>query len=128
MTNKKSLSKNLFFLMLFALFSAQILFLEAEIVFAQTTCGPALGIACNPVDNASDFYDVIVIAIRYLLSLIALITLLYIVISGIKYLTSFGNEEKMRSAKEGLASAIFGLALALMAYAILEVIVGILNG
>ncbi|MDP2788552.1 MAG: hypothetical protein Q8O46_00660 [bacterium] len=90
-------------------------------------CGPQIGVLCNPVNNASDFYDVIVIAIRYILSLIALITLLFIVISGIKYLTSFGNEEKMRSAKDGLTSAIFGLALALMAYAILEVIIKILS-
>lgn len=90
-------------------------------------CGPESGVLCNPVDNASNFYDVIFIAIRYLLSLIALITLLFIVISGIKYLTSFGNEEKMRSAKGGLASAVFGLVLVLMAYAILEVIIKILS-
>ncbi len=90
-------------------------------------CGPEIGVLCNPVDNASDFYDVIVIAIKYLLSLIALITLLFIVISGIKYLTSFGNEEKMRSAKDGLASAVFGLILVLAAYAILEVIIKVLS-
>lgn len=90
-------------------------------------CGTALGLFCNPVDNASDFYDAIVIAIKYLLSFIALVTLFFIVISGIKYLTSFGNEEKIKSAKDGFTSAIFGLVLALMAYAILEVIVKVLN-
>jgi len=94
---------------------------------AIAPCGPEIGVLCNPVDNASDFYDVIVIAIRYLLSLIALITLLFIVISGIKYLTSFGNEEKMRSAKEGLSSAVFGLVLVLMAFVILEAIIKILS-
>jgi hypothetical protein len=90
-------------------------------------CGPEIGVLCNPVDNASDFYDVVVIAIKYLLSLIALITLLFIVISGIKYLTSFGNEEKMKSAKSGLFSAVSGLVLVLMAYVMLEAIIKILS-
>ena len=122
MTNKKLFSKNLILLLFFA-----FLFLEAGTVCAQ--CGPALGIPCNPLDGTvSSIPDAIIVVIKYLLSIIGIITLIFIVISGIKYVTSAGNEEKIKSAKDALYSSCLGLALALMAFVILEVIVGILNG
>ncbi len=121
---KKIFNKNLLFSLFFTFFLTQILF--QGIAYAQ--CGPALGIPCNPLSGTvSTIPDGIVIVIKYLLSLIGIVTLTFIVISGIKYTTSAGNEEKMKSAKESLYSSAFGLALALMAYTILEVIVGILN-
>ena len=119
---KELLNKSL----LFSLFSILIVFLGAGIAYAQ--CGPTVGIPCNPLSGTvSTIPDGIVIVIKYLLSLIGIVTLTFIVISGIKYITSAGNEEKMKSAKESLNSSAFGLALALMAYTILEVIMGILN-
>ena len=118
---KKLFNKNLFFLLLAVLFLVQ-----AGTVYAQ--CGPAVGIPCNPLDGTvSSIPDIIIIVIRYLLFIIGIITLIFIVISGIKYVASAGNEEKMKSAKDALYSSAFGLALALMAYTILDVIVGILN-
>ncbi|MCK4592616.1 hypothetical protein KAT63_04235 [Candidatus Parcubacteria bacterium] len=119
---KKLFNKNLLLLLFFVL-----VFLEAGIVCAQ--CGPSVGIPCNPLDGTvSSFRDAIIIIIKYLLSIIGIITLTFIVISGIKYIASSGNEEKMKSAKDALNSSIFGLALAILSYVILEVIVGILNG
>lgn len=119
---KKLFSKNLFFLLFSVLF-----LIQAGIVCAQ--CGPALGIPCNPLDGTvSSIPDAIIVVIKYLLSIIGIVTLIFIVISGIKYVTSAGNEEKIKSAKDALYSSCLGLALALMAYVILEVIVGILNG
>lgn len=118
----ESFNKNLSFLFFFAL-----LLLGAETVYAQ--CGPAIGIPCNPLDGTvSSIPDAIIVVIRYLLSIIGIISLIFIVISGIKYVTSAGDEEKIKSAKDALYSSCLGLALALMAYAILDVIVGILNG
>ncbi|MCK4891756.1 MAG: hypothetical protein KAS78_03755 [Candidatus Pacebacteria bacterium] len=125
---KKLFNKNLLFLLFFALFSAQIFIMNSSDVFAQVTCGPALGIPCNPLDGTvSSIPDTIIIVIRYLLFIIGIITLIFIVISGIKYIASTGNEEKMKSAKDSFHSSVFGLALALMAYVILKVIVDILN-
>ncbi|MCK5084877.1 MAG: hypothetical protein KAQ64_04450 [Candidatus Pacebacteria bacterium] len=123
---KKLFSKNVFFSLFFALFLVQILFLETGTVCAQ--CGPTVGIPCNPLDGTvSSFRDAIIVVIRYLLYIIGIITLTFIVISGIKYIISSGNEEKMKSAKDALFSSLFGLALALMSYVILEAIVDILN-
>ena len=122
MTNKKLSNKNLLFSLFLVLF-----LIQAGTVCAQ--CGPALGIPCNPLEGTvGTLSEAIIVIIRYLLSIIGIISLIFMVISGVKYVTSAGNEEKIKSAKDALWSSALGLALALMAYTILEVIVGILNG
>ena len=122
MIDKKLFSKNLFLLLSFA-----FLFLEAGIVCAQ--CGTAFGIPCNPLEGTvSSLSEGIVVVIKYLLFIIGIITLVFIIISGIKYMSSFGNEEKMKSAKDAFLSSATGLAIALMAFVILELIVMVLNG
>ena len=122
MISKKLFNQNLFFSLCFA-----FLFINAGIVCAQ--CGPSVGIPCNPISGTVDtFSEGIVVVIKYLLSIAGIITLTFMVISGIKYMVSFGNEEKMKSAKDALLSSATGLAIALLSYVILEAIVRILNG
>ncbi|MEA2098328.1 MAG: hypothetical protein U9P70_04640 [Patescibacteria group bacterium] len=119
---KKLFGKNLFLLLCFV-----FLFINAGIVCAQ--CGPAIGVACNPLNGTVDtLSEGVVVVIRYLLSIVGIISLIFIVISGVKYMTSVGNEEKMKSAKDAFLSSATGLAIAIMAFVILEAIVRILNG
>jgi len=109
-------------------FSAPLFFSLANIAHAAATCGPALGIFCNPlVGKVNSFVDAIIVAIQYLLGIIAIVSLLFLVIAGIKYMTSFGSEEKMTGAKRSFISAASGLVIAAIAYAILSVIYQILN-
>lgn len=100
--------------------------LQASMALAAATCGPALGIYCNATTTPS-LRDAILIIIKYLFSLIGIVCLIFIVIAGIKYTTSAGNEQKITSAKEAFSSAALGLVIALLAYGILDVIQGILN-
>jgi len=126
--DKKLFNKKLLRAPFLFLFSVQILLLSADIIYAQAVCGPALGIACNPVEGTiSSIPEAIIIIIRYLLFIIGLVAMFYIVIAGIKYTASFGEEDKMRSAKETFLSSATGLAIALAAYGILEIVVRILN-
>ncbi len=119
MKNNKSLG--------FLVFSLFFVFaLQAELAQAAATCGTALGIYCNATSN-KDLVSAIITVIRYLFSIIGIFSLLFMVIAGIKYMTAAGSEQKVTSAKESFTSAVFGLVIALMAYAILEVIHGILN-
>ena len=127
--NKKLFSKRIPSLLCFCLFSAQIFTMNVLSVYAQVTCGPAIGIPCNPIESkVSTLSDAVIVVTLYLLSLIGLISLLFIVLAGIKYMSSAGNEEKMKSAKDAFSSALLGLSVALMAYGILSVINYILNG
>lgn len=127
-SDKKLFNKKLLRASFLFLFSVQMLLLGADIIYAQAVCGPALGIACNPVEGTiSSIPEAIVIIIRYLLFIIGLVAMFYIVIAGIKYTASFGEEDKMKSAKETFLSSATGLAIALAAYGILEIVVFILN-
>jgi hypothetical protein len=126
--NKKLLNKKLLQALFLILFFIQMLLSEANIIYAQAICGPATGIVCNPAEGTiSSISDAIIIATRYLLFIIGFIAMLYIVFAGIKYIISFGEENKMREAKETFSSSATGLVIALAAYGILEIIVTILN-
>ena len=127
--NKKSFSKNILSALFFCLLSAQIFVANTVSVYAQAICGPNIGIPCNPLEGTiSNLSEAIIVVTLYLLSIIGLVALLFIVFAGIKYMTSAGDEEKMKSAKSAFYSAVLGLTVALMAYGILSVINSILNG
>jgi len=127
MNNKKSFSKKILFILSFCLLAVNFFTANNLVVHAQ--CGPAIGIPCNPLEGTiSNLSEAIIVVTLYLLSLIGLVALLFIVFAGIKYMSSSGNEEQIKSAKNTLYSAVLGLTVALMAYGILSVINSILNG
>jgi hypothetical protein len=103
-----------------------VFILQAQMAQAAATCGPQLGIYCNATLN-KDLVSAIITVIKYLFSIIGLFSLVFMVIAGIKYMTSAGSEQQITSAKDSFSSAVFGLVVALMAYGILDVIYGILN-
>jgi len=116
----KNISKICFFLL--PIFAS-----GARIANAQP-CGGGVGIFCNPVDSKiSTIPEALIVITLYLLSIIGIITLLFMVIAGIKYILSAGNEEKMKSAKDAFYYSGIGLAIAVLAYSILFLIHGILK-
>lgn len=112
---------------IFALSLLLVFMFQAELANAAATCGPALGIYCNTTTTPS-LRDAIIVVIKYLFSLIGIVCLIFMVIAGMKYVTSAGNEQRATSAKEAFTSSVMGLAIALLAYAILDIINTILNG
>lgn len=95
------------------------------------TCDPSAHLFCNPLNTGGDGIDTVadalIVVIQFLLSVIGVISLLFIIVSGIKYITSAGNEESIKSAKNTLTSSISGLILALLAYGIVEALEKILQ-
>ena len=132
--NKKSFSKNILSALSFCLLAANFFTADNLIVRVQAACGPDIGVFCNPFTEGpsgitiTTISEAIIVVTLYLLSIIGLVALLFIVFAGIKYMTSAGDEEKMKSAKNAFYSAVLGLTVALMAYGILSVINSILNG
>ena len=93
-----------------------------------SACDPNAWFFCNPLRG-----DIETLAeggeriIGYILGLIGSVFLLLIVISGAMYMTSAGSEEKIASSKKILTAAVIGLAIALLAYSLLLVIMGVLG-
>ncbi|MCF7845855.1 MAG: hypothetical protein K9L85_01325 [Candidatus Peribacteraceae bacterium] len=58
----------------------------------------------------------------------AALAVLFLIIGGYQYLTAIGNEEQIKSAHKTVTFALVGLLVALLAYAIIQIIVNIQFG
>ncbi|MBI2607228.1 MAG: hypothetical protein HYW51_00120 [Candidatus Doudnabacteria bacterium] len=61
------------------------------------------------------------------MGIIGVVALLMLIINGLRYITSFGNEEASTKAKEGVKWAVAGLVTALLAYVIIRAIASLLG-
>jgi len=66
--------------------------------------------------------EVITGAIKVLLAISTIASLLYIVFSGVKYTTSAGDPGKIKSAQSTLLYAVIGLIVSFMAWVILGLV------
>ena len=65
--------------------------------------------------------------IKWLLQIVILIAILMIIVSGIMYMISAGDQQKAETAKKALTYAILGLLVAGLAYAIVKTLVDVLS-
>jgi cell division protein FtsW (lipid II flippase) len=78
------------------------------------TGGECLGLPCgNSVSEITDRIDALVNAVIYLISIVAILFLVY---AGYKYITSTGSEEAAAQAKRQIIYAGLGVALAFIAF------------
>ena len=63
----------------------------------------------------------------FITELIAILSILMIVISGIMYLTSGGDSGRATAAKGYLTNSIIGLVMAILAYSIVVIVGGLLG-
>ena len=110
-------------------FGLSYLDIDGDGTFACTSaCDPNSWFFCNPLRGT---VETIVQAgetmLGYILGLIGSIALLFIIIAGMMYMTSAGNEERISSSKKILTGAVIGLMIALLAYGMLHVIMTVLD-
>ncbi len=80
----------------------------------------------NPL-SVTSVEELVVNVLGFLQKIIALIAILMIVVAGIGYMVSFGNEQSMEKAKKMLVAAVVGLALVLAAPSFVKEILAILK-
>jgi cytosine/uracil/thiamine/allantoin permease len=66
--------------------------------------------------------DLLVTILEIALGLVGLIAILFLVWGGFQYITSAGDEEKLGKAKGTMINALIGLAIVLLAYALVRII------
>ena len=74
--------------------------------------------AFGEVGDPTDPREIIAEIIKIFLTFLALIFLILIISAGYKWMTSQGNEDKIKEAKSQLTNAIIGIIIVLSAYAI----------
>lgn len=91
-------------------------------VFEQT-CGSG-----SDAEICADAGDTGTNAIQDVISLllfaVGIIAVIVIIIGGIKYVTSDGDSSKLKGAKETILYAVVGLVIAILAFSIVEFVVG----
>ncbi|MBL7141538.1 hypothetical protein ISS21_00335 [Patescibacteria group bacterium] len=66
--------------------------------------------------------------IKAVLSLLALVAVVLIIVGGFQWMTSGGNQEKIEGAKKLMGSALIGLVIVVLAYAIAAFVINSLTG
>jgi type IV secretory pathway VirB2 component (pilin) len=93
------------------------------VVSAQYSVGPPPGGMADQADANTLLMDII----NWLLAILASLSILMIVVAGIMYITSQGDEGRVESAKKWLVYAIVGLVVALLGYVIVRAVSGALG-
>lgn len=101
------------------LLSAGLVLLPFSSVLAASWAPPQ-----NTSGAPSNFTDVIMNAINWILGFITVIAVAAIIWGGIQYITAAGDDNAMKNAKKTITTAILGLVVAGLAYAIVTLITG----
>ena len=73
--------------------------------------------------DAMEVGDLITNVTNVLLFLIGALSVIFIIISGIYYVTSQGNAEQVKKAKNTMVYAVVGLIISILAYAIVNFVI-----
>lgn len=79
---------------------------QAAITFDPTSNYPTVNALADGVAN-------------WLLSITAGVTIFFLIIGGIYYLTAFGDDKRMQEGKKIITYAIYGLVLILISYSVI---------
>ena len=72
--------------------------------------------------------EIVLAVVNWLLFAVGVISVIMLIVGGIKYATSAGDSNKVTSAKNTIMYAIIGLAVAVLAFAIVGFVTNTLNG
>lgn len=108
----------------FALSSALYL-LSAQLAYAQMWCPPGWESLCNIKLEGGNLTGNI---LTIIIILSAVGSLVFLIIGGIKWVTSGGDKAKIAQARSTIIAALVGLVISLLAYFIVSVIFQIFTG
>jgi predicted anti-sigma-YlaC factor YlaD len=72
------------------------------------------------ITNAPRITHILLNALQFLLSIVGIVAIIGLVVAGIIYLTSGGNEKRVASAKRAVLASVIGIAVALGALVIVS--------
>lgn len=111
-----------------AVFGETIGLLSSGVVmaFAQQVCPPGYENLCKmDVSQNTNFVGNF---IQILIVLAVVLSVIYLVWSGIRWIMSGGDKGKVEAARSGVIASIVGLIISLLAYFIISIVVYIITG
>lgn len=92
-------------------------------VFENGLCQLKSDFSSNSIAGSKDLPELVARVVTWLLGLTGLIAVAAMVIGGYWYLTASGSEEQSEKGKKALLNSAIGLAVVLMAYALVKIII-----
>ncbi len=83
--------------------------------------------ATGATDGPTDLNNTIKTVIEIILYIVGILAVVFIIYGGIKYATSAGDSAKVTSAKNTIMYSVIGLIIAILAYAIVQFVLGNLS-
>lgn len=74
--------------------------------------------------GTADLKSTVINVINWVLGLLGIIAVIMILVGGFQWMTAAGNEEKVEKAKKVISAAIVGLIIILLAWAIVNFVIG----
>lgn len=100
---------------------------EGGTTTAREGCDPNNPQYCNPLGETETIENALLRMVQAILGIIGTLALLILIVAGIMYITSAGDENRMKKAKAIISGTLIGLVIALLALSLLQVLVDILN-
>jgi len=97
------------------------LILSSALIADQTIAAPISINISNPIAT-SDFSVLLTNFLKWLLSVAGSIALFTLIVGGVFYVTSSGNDQRVETAKKMITWTLLGLILILASYSIIIVI------
>ena len=92
--------------------------------FASAECVSSIDSVTHQPCSKYELWNVISSGINFLLIAIGTLSVVMIIVGGIRYTTSGGNEKSVTAAKNTIMYAVIGLVVALLAGAIVNFVIG----
>ena len=91
-------------------------------------CAQASALASDPEGcNASDFNEIIRLVINAIVFVVGMVAVVMIILGGINYATSQGDPGKVKKGKDTILYGIIGLVISILAFAIVNFVLGALQ-
>ena len=92
--------------------------MKSSLLISAITAPASLG-------GPASFGEIISIVTNLLLGIAGSIAVIFIIVGGIQYATSAGDDGRVQSAKNTILNAVIGLVITVMAYAIVNFVLNI---
>ena len=94
----------------------------------QADCSQLGALASNPEScDGNDLNTIIQMIVNAIIFIIGIVAVVMIILGGISYATSQGDPSKVKKGKDTILYGIIGLIVALLAYAIVNFVLGALT-
>ena len=92
---------------------------------AKDSINNGINTTTNAANSGKDFNGVIDTVINTMLFIVGILSVAMIIYSGIRYVTAHGDKSQIESAKNTLIYSIVGLVIAIIAYAVVNWVLGL---